>query len=77
MKTDKLFNLLVLGGALVVANSVSANVPANTELSPLFCGAIDVSKPVEENTCVLNETGQAVVKAGFYCCWGTDCGTAE
>ena len=70
MKMDKLFNLLVMGGALLSANSVIA---AQAELAPAFCKPFDASKPVEENTCVKTPDGKQVVKEGFYCCWNTSC----
>ena len=77
MKMEKLFNILVVGGALLTANStlVAANEDvAESDGAPAFCKPFDPSKPPEQNTCLINEQGKQVVKPGFFCCWGTTCG---
>ena len=80
MKMDKLFNLLVMGGALLSTNSVlagqslaAAASEEQKEPAPAFCKPVDASKPPEENTCVKTEDGKQVVKEGFFCCWNTSC----
>lgn len=75
MHIEKLFRVLVVGGALAVqsplfANQIMCEIPEVTpppqeELSPLFCDA--------EDACVVDAEGKKVPKAGFFCCWGTEC----
>lgn len=79
MNVDKLFKVLVVGGALMTSadsmafghQSLDVNTITKEEPSPLFC------QPEDENQCVENEDGEVVVREGFYCCWGTSCSTQE
>lgn len=80
MKNEKLFQLLVIGGALLINQPASAHETNPTEqpvespeLAPLVCDIFDPNKPAEENTCVQTSEGEIIVKDGFYCCWGTAC----
>ena len=81
MKTNKLFQILVMGGALVTtgvsladssgqrsAASVFNEAEEAGELAPAFC---DPQKP---EFCEVDANGKAKVKDGFECCWGTSCG---
>ena len=79
MNVDKLFKVLVVGGALMTCaesmafghQSLEVQSDLVEQSSPLFC------HPEDENTCVENEEGEIVVKEGFTCCWGTSCSTEE
>ncbi|MFT6069719.1 MAG: hypothetical protein ACJAT2_001500 [Bacteriovoracaceae bacterium] len=79
MNVDKLFKVIVVGGALMTSAetmafghlSLEVQPEIKEELSPTFCN------PEDENQCVENEEGEIVVKEGFYCCWGTSCSTEE
>lgn len=79
MNVDKLFKVLVVGGALMTSaetmafghQSLEVQPEVKEELSPAFCS------PEDENLCVENEEGEIVVKEGLYCCWGTSCSTEE
>ncbi len=80
MTTNKLFGLLVMGGALLVANTGRSELPASTESENApreamlaFCSVPDPSKPVEENTCVKDADGNNIPREGLVCCWGTSC----
>jgi hypothetical protein len=68
MKTDKLFSLLVLGGALLASNGPKAQSATDKEgKAPVFCDKNDT------NMCVPDGNGGKKVKQGLYCCWGTTC----
>jgi hypothetical protein len=79
MNVDKLFKVLVVGGALMTAaetmafdhQSLEVQTEVKEELGPAFCS------PEDENLCVQNEEGEIVVKEGLYCCWGTSCSTED
>ena len=79
MNVDKLFKVLVLGGALMTSTesmafgnqTLAVQAEEKTELGPAFCN------PEDENLCVENDEGEVVVKEGLYCCWGTSCSTEE
>ncbi|MBI1861728.1 MAG: hypothetical protein HYR96_12500 [Deltaproteobacteria bacterium] len=80
METQKLFNLLVVGGALL-GNYVTA---AGPQLSPSTAGAVNDEPPQQEQlqpifcdqpgSCVPGACGgKPHAKPGFECCWGTSC----
>lgn len=79
MKIEKLFQVLVMGGALLSTAGIADQVtpacgvdplpqvqsgPAD-ELTPIFC--------TEPEACVVGCDGKKHVKEGFECCWGTSC----
>jgi len=75
MQIQKLFNVLVVGGAMlttgaIASNGLSAQPAAEenvAELTPAFCD------PKEPEICETTACGKKQVKAGFECCWGTSC----
>ncbi len=79
MNIDKLFKVLVVGGALMTSaetmafghQSLDVQAESKEEPSPAFCN------PEDENQCVENDQGEIVVKEGLYCCWGTSCSIEE
>lgn len=83
MKKDKLFNVLVMGGILLSAPLTQADVDEEKEQSKIILEELLDSKPIpaslafcapdDENTCVENESGVKVPRAGITCCWGTSC----
>jgi hypothetical protein len=79
MKIDKLFKVLVVGGALMTSAETMAfghqSLEVQTEVKEE--NALAFCHPEDENTCVENEEGEIVVKDGLYCCWGTSCSTVE
>ena len=78
MRIEKLFQVLVVGGALL-SGATMANTPLScveepqgfslsegqVELEPIFCD--------QPEACVTDCQGKKKVKAGFECCWGTSC----
>lgn len=72
MKVDKLFQVLVVGGGLLVAGVTTAPVHGfaseepEVEATPVFCDA-------DKEMCVTDVDGNVTVKDGFVCCWGTSC----
>ena len=75
MKSEKLFQLLVVGGSLLAAQPGTANElnlqePAG---APVFCGGPETCEQVQ----FCSEEGEVitklVVKEGLQCCWGTSC----
>ena len=86
MKIDKLFNVLVVGGAVLTAASAQANdqTVESVEESQIILeellqgepipGALAFCNAEDENTCVENDAGVKVPRAGINCCWGTSCG---
>jgi hypothetical protein len=73
MRTEKLFGLLVVGGAALAAGSAPVKAQVIEEAAPAFCSPHDPTLPEEENTCVLNADGTQSVREGLECCWGTSC----
>ena len=83
MKTDQLFNVLVLGGALITAPGVSAqetHEPSRAQIlleqlleEPPILGRPAICDPEDENICLEGEDGVKVPRAGLVCCWGTSC----
>lgn len=78
MNVDKLFKVLVMGGAVLGATQTLAQgnlpLPGTGDSNPdqlAFCS------PQDEVTCVENEEGELVVRDGFFCCWGTSCKEVE
>jgi hypothetical protein len=75
MTTEKLFRVLVLGGALIVANSATAQAQTTTPAEELpaqtFCEPKNPDHCVT-NTCNPNEP-KVEPKKGIVCCWGTSC----
>lgn len=76
MKTNKLFKVLVLGGAMLVANSIGAEEntstpPPEESLAPIFCAADN------PETCAANQCGKLDAPKGFFCCWNTSCEPAN
>ena len=73
MKTNKLFNVLVLGGLALTGSSVFAQETGIVSTLPqeplqqLLCNAQDPNK------CVPGESGKLEPIKGFFCCWGTSC----
>ncbi len=81
MKIEKLFQVLVVGGALMGGQAISladsqvtsTSSTKNTsqkevaggELLPIFCTSVA--------ECPKDATGHPKVKEGFECCWGTSC----
>jgi hypothetical protein len=80
MKSNKLYNVLVLGGALLAGQAASAEqglrsgprsaAAPSAEEQPLETG---FCKPSNPENCVTNACGQSVPREGFVCCWGTSC----
>ncbi len=76
MNLEKLFRVMVVGGALMTNAPLFAEgsepqvvtPPPQEELAPLFCDASDADKCVP-SAC----GGKKVAKEGFECCWGTSC----
>ena len=82
MKTDRLFNILVLGGALITAPSIQGSEvsPRNSHEIPKALLESDpipptlaVCSPDDEKVCVIDDEGNSVPRAGLACCWGTSC----
>lgn len=80
MKSNQLFQVLVVGGALITLGGGFAGAsPSESsaaflgesvdaeELKPVFCD------PKDPKLCEVDCSGNAKVKAGFECCWGTSC----
>jgi len=76
MKMNKLFQVLVVGGAMLSTNGLLADQqnPTPAELDPeselVFCTEPNIEKYCEE-AC----DGKLVAKEGLECCWGTSCET--
>ena len=73
MNVEKLFKVLVVGGALMGASQSMAqglDIPGLSDDDP---GQLAFCYPDDENTCVENEEGEVVVRDGLFCCWGTSC----
>lgn len=80
MKIEKLFNVLVVGGALLTAAPALAaqtieTLPLSAEGEPL-ASQLAFCQPENPNHCVVNEEGERVPRAGITCCWGTSCAPA-
>ena len=78
MKTEKLFGLLVVGGALWVTQSalpcgVPEPIEEEAEPLPAFCSPFNPELPDDQNTCVIDDQGKQVVRQGLVCCWATSC----
>lgn len=80
MEINKLFQVLVVGGAILSGGSVPANgetgSPVSDETKALFESADAELKSIFCNApgaCVVDVDGKRKVKKGFYCCWGTRC----
>lgn len=84
MKTEKLFNILVLGGALITTPAIYAEVSEqrqqtakillNELLEAPAIPAIQTMCAADKPTvCVDDGTGKKVPRAGVVCCWGTSC----
>lgn len=77
MNVEKLFKVLVVGGALMGASKGMAqglDIPGFSEDDP---GQLAFCSPADESTCVENEEGEVVVRDGLFCCWGTSCKIEE
>jgi hypothetical protein len=74
MKTDKLFNVLVIGGNLLASSAMIA-MDAMPEESPKpeIAKRIEFCSTANENMCVKNEQGEWGPQDGVVCCWGTSC----
>ena len=67
MKLDKLFQVLVAGGAMISASGAYAS-----DLDQAFC------QPEDPEMCELDEEeGIWKAKEGLECCWGTTCEAEE
>ena len=81
MKKNKLFNILVTGGALLTVGTASADNNSETkeELKPVFCTSAEVCQEVKVQSCSSEEEiiTKLVPKEGFACCWATSCADFE
>lgn len=66
MKTQKLFNILVIGGNILAAHGLCAEGD-DKNLSLAFCN------PNDEAVCVVGEDGTKEPKKGLICCWSSSC----
>ena len=72
MNIQKLFHVLVVGGALMSSGYASDTAEENSltegpKLQSVFCTS------ESEKVCEKDKCGNAKVKDGFECCWGTSC----
>lgn len=81
-KSENLFRVLVLGGALMVGPANAAETNTNETATAALTKLLESSAPVgglafcardNENTCSVDENGVATPRAGVECCWGTRC----
>ncbi|OQW46216.1 MAG: hypothetical protein A4S09_16610 [Proteobacteria bacterium SG_bin7] len=82
MKTEKLFNVLVLGGALITTPTIYADVSEQNQRANVLLNHLLEAQPIparqafcsadDQATCV-EEKGKKVPRAGIVCCWGTSC----
>lgn len=82
MQMEKLFQVLVVGGALLGGQSISLGETENLNANFMERGALQGATGAEElspifctteEACPKDANGQPKVKAGFVCCWGTSC----
>lgn len=75
MKTNTLFNVLVVGGGLLAAGAAVGN--QGNEAPPTIpgfeAGAQTFCQPKDPKSCVEKEDGSFEPKPGLVCCWGTSC----
>jgi len=78
MNVEKLFKVLVVGGAMMGASSSMAQgEPSFDSETGEEQGRLAFCAPEDEVTCVENEEGELVVRDGLFCCWGTSCSIQE
>lgn len=75
MKIDKLFNVLVIGGALLAGGSALASGEQGASSAPSDSNQGTLVHCSKDNslTCEQNKDGQSKPKAGLVCCWGSSC----
>lgn len=82
-KTENLFRVLVLGGALMsgaaqaqspeAPRAPAPNVAALKALLPPSEASLAFCSRNDERTCSVDENGDATPQLGVECCWGTSC----
>jgi|GEM_PF-2075712 len=77
METQKLFSVLVIGGALLAGGSIGAQDGTSALLTSEVLEATE-GEPVQcfcnlEKCCDVDCEGKKKVKDGFVCCWNTSC----
>jgi len=82
MNIERLFQVLVVGGAIISGVSMAdSSMPVSEESSALplsetteALGLVFCDQP---GACVVGCDGKLKVKEGFECCWGTSCEKSE
>ena len=78
MNVEKLFKVLVVGGAMMgAAQTMGQGLDPIPGISDGNADQLAFCYPDDENTCVENEEGEVVVRDGLFCCWGTSCKVEE
>ena len=75
MKTEKLFNVLVLGGALLGSGAAMADDLVAGP--PAFCTTKEYCEPVYSCSEDAELEKNWAPKKGVNCCWGTSCANVE
>lgn len=88
MNTQKLFHVLVLGGAMlsgsplalgdtpsgeVAENPSCVSAPSADEGQAPFDEELKPAFCNQPGACVAGPGGKKIVKEGFFCCWNTTC----
>lgn len=82
MNIEKLFQVLVVGGALLSGSAFANQVQPACGVDPFAqaqsaADKLELIFCTEPDACVVGCDGQKHVKEGFECCWGTSCDDAE
>ena len=82
MQIERLFHVLVIGGALLSGSTMAETAkPVSNKVPDLFSSMEGGLEPQEltpifcnnPGACVVGTNGKKKVKEGFECCWGTSC----
>ena len=82
MQIERLFQVLVIGGALLAGSGMAESVQPATNEVPDFFSPMERRLESRElqpilcdkaDACVVGSNGKKKVKEGFECCWGTSC----
>ncbi|MBX3019662.1 MAG: hypothetical protein KF767_17370 [Bdellovibrionaceae bacterium] len=82
-KTENLFRVLVLGGALIAGPARAQSEVRSEAKNPTSAVEAMLALPEDqlafcsrddERSCEVDENGEARPQAGIECCWGTSCG---